>query len=172
MPLAVTHVLITIVLVDLYRHYIAKNSFSRVYVLIAGIAGLLPDADIPLNWLTNPFLNLDIHGIFTHSVIWGALFILIGALIYFSRKKKYFSFTKKQVSLFFIMIGIGWFSHVFLDCTFAGGGNIENVTWFPFNPIKFCPRFLNQTYLAGLDAFILLFWLIHEEVKHKIKDYF
>ena len=88
MPLAVTHVLITIVLIDLYRHYIAKNSFSRAYVLVAGIAGLLPDADIPLNWIISPLLNIDIHGIFTHSATWGVLFILIGGLIHFSRKKK------------------------------------------------------------------------------------
>ena len=55
MPLAVTHVLLTIIMVDLYRDYITKHKgyFTLHTVFIAGFAGLLPDIDIPLNWILN-----------------------------------------------------------------------------------------------------------------------
>lgn len=49
MPLAVTHVLLTIIAVDLFRDYFLKNKryFTIHTVFIAGIAGLLPDMDLP-----------------------------------------------------------------------------------------------------------------------------
>ena len=171
MPLAVTHVIVTIVLVDLYRHYIAKNSFSRVYVLIAGIAGLLPDADIPLSWLLSliSLKSVWIHRIYTHGIIWAILFGLIALIVYKLNKKKYFKFTKNQVSLFLLMIAVGWFMHIILDCTFSGS---ETLSFIPFYyNFNFCPKWLSQGAIAGIDAIILLLWLIHEEVKHKIKDY-
>jgi hypothetical protein len=41
MPFAVTHVLLTIILVDLFRDYVAKHKkyFTLHTILIAGIAG-------------------------------------------------------------------------------------------------------------------------------------
>ncbi len=172
MPLAVTHVILTIVLVDLYRHYVAKNSFSRVHVLIAGIAGLLPDADIPLSWFVSLFTEVPIwlHRTYTHAVIWAILFAFIATIIHFSNKKSYFAFAKKQATLFFIMIAVGWFMHVLLDCSLSGS---ETISFIPIVwNFSFCPRWLSNEVLAGLDATILLLWLIHEEVKHKIRDYF
>ena len=58
MPFAVTHVISSIILVDLYRDYVAnhKKYFTLHTVFIAGLAGLLPDIDLPLNWLLNFFL--------------------------------------------------------------------------------------------------------------------
>ncbi len=51
MPFAVTHVLLTIILVGLYRDYVTKHQkyFTLHTVFIAGFSGLLPDIDIPLN---------------------------------------------------------------------------------------------------------------------------
>ena len=47
MPYAVTHILIALIVADVIRDYVVKNKkkFTLHYVLIAGIAGLLPDAD-------------------------------------------------------------------------------------------------------------------------------
>ena len=53
MPYAVAHVILTIVIADIYRDYFAKKRFPMVYVLIAGIAGLIPDADILVSWIFN-----------------------------------------------------------------------------------------------------------------------
>ena len=47
MPYAVAHTILTIVMADIYRDYITKKKFPMIYVFIAGIAGLIPDLDIP-----------------------------------------------------------------------------------------------------------------------------
>ena len=39
MPYAVAHVILTIVIADIYRDYFAKKKFPMIYVFIAGIAG-------------------------------------------------------------------------------------------------------------------------------------
>ena len=73
MPYAVAHVILTIVVADIYRDYFAKKKFPMIYVLIAGIAGLLPDADIPAGWIFNSIFGADysFHRIYTHSLIYG-----------------------------------------------------------------------------------------------------
>jgi hypothetical protein len=44
MPLAVTHVLLTIIAIDIFRHAFKKKELIPLgYLLIGGIAGLLPD---------------------------------------------------------------------------------------------------------------------------------
>ena len=50
MPQSVTHVLISIILLSLFRDYCVKNkkTFPLHYVLIGGLAGLLPDLDVAL----------------------------------------------------------------------------------------------------------------------------
>jgi len=68
------------------------------------------------------------------------------------------------------MVSVGWLSHIVLDCTLQGN---ETISWIPLiDNFNFCPKWLTQEAITGLDAIILLFWLIHEEVKHKIKYYF
>ncbi|MEM3126460.1 MAG: metal-dependent hydrolase [Candidatus Woesearchaeota archaeon] len=165
--------ILTIVLVDLYRHYVAKNSFSRAYVLIAGIAGLLPDADVPLSWFVSFFNSTSVwlHRTYTHAVVWAALFALIAIVIHFHPKMNYFKFTRKQTTLFFAMLSVGWLMHVILDCSISGS---ETISWIPLiAQIGFCPRWITDPNVAaGLDAIILLAWLIHEETKHYIRDYF
>ena len=48
MALALTHVLLVIVLLDLFRHYVlSKKKFPRYLLVVGGIAGLLPDIDVP-----------------------------------------------------------------------------------------------------------------------------
>jgi len=53
MPTAVTHVILTIILLDLFRDYLMKNHkrYLTLHTLfIGGVAGLLPDIDILLGW--------------------------------------------------------------------------------------------------------------------------
>ena len=59
MPYAVAHVILTIVIADIYRDYFAKKRFPMIYVLIVGIAGLIPDLDIPASWLLNLIFIFD-----------------------------------------------------------------------------------------------------------------
>ena len=52
MPQAVVHVLFAIIALDLVRDYLIKDKkkFPLHYVFIGGVAGLLPDIDIPVFW--------------------------------------------------------------------------------------------------------------------------
>lgn len=170
MPYAVTHVLLTIIVIDLYRDYITKHRrfFTLHTILIGGIAGLLPDIDIPLGWALRNFgINIIVHGSFTHTP-WFAVLFLIPGLIFLNRR------DKKRAVLYFV-ISFGVLFHVSLDW-FLGGGMQEGVMWlFPFSMRAFKFHLMDRfgwTMLApGVDAIILLAWLWHEEVKHKIRDF-
>ncbi|MCK5281960.1 MAG: metal-dependent hydrolase [Nanoarchaeota archaeon] len=169
MPLAVTHVLLTIILIDLYRDYVTKHKrfFSLEIVLIGGVAGLLPDIDIPLGWIMKYFGINIVHGSVTHTP-WFALLFLIPAFIFLNRG------NRKSATLYFV-ISFGVFFHIFLDW-FLGGGMHEGVMWlYPFSMQAFKLHLTSmigwKNLPAGIDAILLLGWLWHEEVKHKIKDF-
>lgn len=172
MPLAVTHVLLTIILADLYRDYFTKHKkyFTMHTVLIAGIAGLLPDIDIPLNWILNFFgysSELLAHGGITHTLLFGIIF-LVPALIFLKKEKH-------KTAMIFFAITFGILVHLFLDY-FLGGGAYEGVMWlWPLSANAFKLHLLYKIGLsnipAALDAVILLAWLWHEEIKHKISDF-
>ena len=168
MPQAVTHVLLTIILLDLYRDYFAKNKkyFSLHTILIGGIAGLLPDIDIPLGWVLRYFGITIYHGSFTHTP-WFAMLFLIPAFIFLNRKD-----IKRAVLYFVITFGVSF--HVFLDYLLGGGMHSGVMLLFPFSYKTYRIHLLGSgsgVLPAALDAIILLLWLWHEEVKHKVKDF-
>jgi hypothetical protein len=166
MPLAVTHVLLTIILIDIYRDYIAKDkkSISLDYLLIGGIAGLLPDIDVPIYWMLSFFTpNLTwFHGTFTHLFVIPLIILFFSIFIYKKNKK---------TGILLGIIAFGYGFHIFLDFLFYGCN--MSPFWpffnFPFGGIT------GMIYIPelemGLDAFILLGWLWHEERKHKITDF-
>ena len=83
MPYAVTHILVPIVLLSLFRDfYLKKNTkkkFPLHYVLITGLGGVLPDIDL----IFSTFLNLigihnwNIHRTFTHSLFFSLFFFML-----------------------------------------------------------------------------------------------
>ena len=175
MPYAVAHVILTIVIADIYRDYIAKKRFPMIYVLIAGIAGLLPDMDIPASWVFNLVFgtNFNFHRVYTHSLFYAIVFFLISMLFLFIRKEKYkiikFVLHKQAIVIFFLAMSFGWFMHIALDCTLAADGYLNLI---PTIPLKFCPNPFSNEALVGFDAIILVLWLVHEQYRHDIKDYF
>ena len=173
MPYAVTHVLLTIILVDLFRDYFMEKTHHKRYLtlytlVIAGIGGLLPDIDMPITWLLNILgYSFDIlrHGGITHTLFFGLLFLIPGFILW--KKKQH----KKAVYFFVITFGI--FFHIFLDYL-LGGGHHYGVMWlWPLTTTRFKLHLLVETPKAfmAIDALILILWLWHEEVKHKIKDF-
>jgi len=168
MPFAVTHILSTIILVDLFRDYIAKHKkyFTLHTIFIAGLAGLLPDIDIPLNWFLN-FFGLGIqHGTITHTPLFALIFLIPGYILW--RQKKH-----KEATYFFV-ICFGILFHIFLDYLLVGGQPDGIMFLYPFSDIKFGLGLLNNVninVIAGIDAVILLIWLWHEEIRHKIIDF-
>ncbi|MBR9676775.1 hypothetical protein GOV04_01425 [Candidatus Woesearchaeota archaeon] len=162
MPNAVTHVIIAIVLVDLYRHYIANNRFGTNYIFLAGIAGLLPDIDIVLGGFQKLFTGKTFffHGGFTHII--ALPLIILTVAIFFS------VWEEKKIALALYIIAFGWTLHIALDCLILGA----YAPLFPFYSGQICPGLFTNELMPALDAIILLAWLGHEQVKHKIKDYF
>src|SRR3989344_2689089 len=110
MPQAVVHVLFTIIALDLFRDHFLKNKreLPLHYVFIGGIAGLLPDIDVPLFWVLSNFLGFNVpwfHRIFTHTFLFALIFLAI-SLIYFDLNRK--------TSKLFAVITFGVAFHIFL----------------------------------------------------------
>ncbi|MBD3155925.1 MAG: hypothetical protein GF368_04705 [Candidatus Aenigmarchaeota archaeon] len=175
MPLAVTHILVPIILVDVFRDHILKKTktITNKHVLLAGLAGLFPDIDIPIGHI---LLQRNVHRLYTHN-IWIPVLFLAFAMYFWS-------IGKKKISRYFIVMAFGFFTHLLLDGLLCG-------TIRPFYPVSnyewgmdlfgkffgtFFPRLANpdfgQLIFSSMDAVLLFFWLIHEQLGNKIKDYF
>jgi len=162
MPFAVTHILIPIILIDLFRDHFLKNKsiLPNRYILFAGLAGLLPDVDMlfPLFGMPN------LHGTVTHSIIFPIAFFILFLISY--------SFSKKKMSNIFLMLFIGFSIHILLDFSFSD----SVVLFFPLNFNRYGLNLIGSlgewyNIYAAIDAILLFFWLIHEELEHKISDY-
>lgn len=167
MPFAVTHVLLSIIAVDLYRDYFAKHKryFTLHTVFIAGFAGLLPDIDILLSLFLNLFGVEFLHRGSTHTILFGLIFLIPAIILWFNKKHK--------TAMYFFVTTFGILLHIFLDFTFSSDtGGI--MFFYPLSFAEFglnLVKGFNPILLAGIDAIILLLWLWHEEVKHKISDF-
>lgn len=173
MPLAVTHVLLTVILVDLYRDYVTKHKklFTLWTLFVAGVAGLLPDIDIPIKFILSN-LGLAVpelfqHGGFTHTPFFGLMF-LVPALILWSMKKN-------KLAIMFVVVTFGVLFHTVLDYTLGGGDESGLMLLYPFSEERIkMGVLLGDEFFASvtaIDAIILLGWLFHEERKHKIRDF-
>lgn len=178
MPQAVTHVLIAIILLDIIRDYVLKpkhrNKFPMHYLIIAGVAALLPDIDIVVYWFMNLVLGTtlsEVHRTFTHALFFPLLFVLLGFL-FWNFKSKFFEKHKMKLHTTFFIIAFGILIHLLLDFLLSG-------YIMPFYPLSYVSYGLNlvkltpwpDTVLPALDAILLLGWLTHEEIKHKISDF-
>jgi len=164
MPLAVTHVLVTIVLLDIFRDYIFKDKkkIPLFYIFLGGFAGLLPDIDIPIFWFLKYVLGLSIdsfHRVFLTS-IFIPLILLILAYIFHKKNEK--------ASILLSIFSFGITMHILLDFLIIG-------YVFPLYPISSVAVGLNlipsQEIINGMDAILLLGWLWYISVKRKIKDF-
>jgi len=163
MALAVTHVILTILILDLFRHYIfGLKKFPRYLLVVGGIAGLFPDIDILITWIYNFFTSsqVNFHGTFTHSLLWPLLFLIIGLFSHYQKNLKW--------AKIFYVISASWIFHLILDCAFGG---YKEYLW-PFFIFNFCPQWGIEKYAISIDAIILVVWLVHEEMHKMIKDYY
>lgn len=163
MAYAVTHIILTIVILDLFRHYLfGKQKFPRYLLVIGGIAGLLPDIDVPFTWLYNLFTTTQVnfHGMFTHSIIFPLVIVAVGVILHAMKNMKWAKIS--------YVIAAGWFLHLILDCLYGG---YTTLIWPLGIATNFCPQWGLGSYAPGIDAIILVVWLVHEEVHNKIKDY-
>ena len=177
MPFAVTHVITAIIVVGLYRDFFAKKKFATSFVVFAGLAGLLPDADLALGWILNGSSGgsigvESIHRLFTHSLIWAILLAGLAIVMHFVLTKKLYKIlnhkiSKQSIILLLAILSAGWLIHIGLDCAFASS---EELTLVPGTPLT-CPSGISNLSLQSFDAILLLGWLFWEQHKHRIIDY-
>ena len=164
MALAVTHVILTIVALDIFRHYVfGLKKFPRYLLVIGGIAGLFPDIDIPLGWIIS-FISgssISFHGHYTHTIFWPLLLVGVAGILHYKQNLKW--------ARIFYVISAGWFLHLPLDCLHGG---YSSFLWpLAINTKAWCPQWSINAYRHGIEAIILVVWLVHEELRKKIKDY-
>lgn len=175
MPYAVTHILVALIVADIIRDYVVKNKkkFPLHYVLIAGISGLLPDLDTIAYWFLNMLYGIPsslVHRLYSHNLTIALIFLLLGFLT-IKIKNIHFSRHKLKLSIIFYMIALGYFIHLILDYFLSG----KIMPLFPFSTLKVGLELtsgrLGDSILQGIDAILLVLWLVHEEVKHRISDF-
>ena len=177
MPHAVTHVLIVIILLELYRDYFVKNkrAFPIHYVLIGGIAGLLPDLDIAVYYFLSFFGYTlgEVHRTFSHNLFVPLVFVA-AAVPFWKFKNKELGERHLKLRNIFLIIAFGIFMHLVLDSTLAG----FIMPFYPFstyylglNIIGLAPQAWHESILPSIDAAILVLWLIHIERRHKISGF-
>lgn len=167
MPYAVVHMLVPMILIDILRHNVLKirDKLPNRYILIAGLAGLLPDIDILFAFLFPGFIS---HRGITHTV-WVPLALL---LIFMTLQ-----YIKKHNSAkIFLMCSIGTASHVILDFVTAGSMKL----FYPLTNASFSvnliPTILPNIEVifvyAALDAILLFAWAIRMVLRRRIQDIF
>lgn len=180
MPYAVTHILIAVIIVELFRKYIIKSNkkFPRYYILFAAIGGLIPDLDIAFFYVLYffGFTFEQIHRTFMHSIIIPLGLFLIGLFVLKAGVKLPF-INKRHINLstiFFIFAG-GSFVHLLLDLVLGSKFPILYpliLTDFGLDLLKKFPAELRELIAPTLDGILLLFWIIWMQFKLKIDDYF
>jgi len=180
MPYATTHILIAIILIELFREYVIKNNykFPRYYILIAAIGGILPDLDVGAYYLLYffGFSFEQVHRTFLHSLFFPLILFLIGIFIYYTGIKN--SEIRKRhlkLSTIFFILSAGSLLHLILDAVFWG----QIVPFYPlmnysigFNLVEFFPEGFRSTIAPVIDAILMMFWLFWMEFKLKISNYF
>lgn len=177
MPQAVTHVLIVLILLELYRDYFVKNkkAFPIHYVLIGGVAGLLPDLDIAVFYLLSffGFTIQEVHRTFSHNIFVPLLFVAI-AVPFWKFKNKELGERHLKLRNIFLVIAFGILMHLILDSIVSG----YVMPLYPFstfsfglNLLQYAPSAWRSTIEPSLDAAFLVLWLIRIEVRHKISSF-
>jgi membrane-bound metal-dependent hydrolase YbcI (DUF457 family) len=179
MPHAITHFLIPAILIALFRDFYLRKkdrrNFPLHYVLIGGLAGLLPDLDIAIYYLLSFFgvaIN-EVHRTFSHNLFVPLIFLILG-FIFIGIRNRELGKHKLKLSTIFFILAFGVLIHLILDATIAG--NI-----MPFYPlsnfglgldlINKLPSQFKTTIVPVLDAVLLISWMIYLELKHRISDF-
>jgi membrane-bound metal-dependent hydrolase YbcI (DUF457 family) len=176
MPHAVTHVLIVLILLELYRDYFSnKKTFPLHYVLIGGLAGLLPDLDIAVYYALSSFgvTMSEMHRTFSHNIFFPLLFVVL-AIPFWNFKNKELGEKHLKLRNIFLVIAFGIFMHLVLDYLIIG--NV--MPFWPFsnhaiglNLVGLAPLAWQESIVPSLDAAILILWLIDIERRHKISSF-
>ncbi len=191
MAYPVTHILVPMILLDLYRRYIysqnSKKKFSYWWVLLAGFAGAAPDFDILISVALGlgRLSVLNYHRAFSHSFLFVIPFLLAGLVFFYYRKhyiktrKKTFATQKtatllKNIYFTLFILSFAVSSHILLDFV-----NSHTRIFYPL--VTNLPQINilggSEDAWATLDAVMLCLWLVldqrvFEPVLNKINAFF
>lgn len=177
MPQAVTHFLIPVIFLELFRHFFIKDkkSFPIHYVFIGGLAGLLPDIDIAFYYILSFFgyTIQEIHRTFSHNLFVPLFFVVLAGVSYKFKNKELGQHHLKLRNIF-LVIAFGVFIHLFLDAIVQG----SIMPFYPIfsltiglNLINLFPSPWHNTIIPTLDAVFLIIWVVSLEVRHKISRF-
>jgi len=177
MPQAITHFLIPVILLELYREFFIRNkkSFPIHYVFIGGLAGLIPDIDIAVYYFLSffGFTIQEVHRTFSHNLFVPLAFVLLGLFFLKFKNKELGGHHLKLKNIFFV-IAFGIFIHLLIDAIISGMimpfYPLSNLT-IGLNLVNFLPSPWHSTILPTLDAVLLILWMIYLEIKHKISEF-
>jgi membrane-bound metal-dependent hydrolase YbcI (DUF457 family) len=181
MPQAATHILAPLVGGSIVRDYFVKKKdkkkFPLHYILILGIAGIIPDLDVALFWVLSFFgfgLN-QVHRTFLHTIYIPLIFFIFGLIFYgLKANLKGLGKHKLRLDIIFFMISLGCLIHLILDALLAGYIRpLYPLSDFAFglDVFSYLPKQLIPLAAPCLDAGLLIIWLIYLEWKHKISDF-
>lgn len=179
MAYAVTHMIMAIIAIELFRKLFVKNNkiFPRYYILIAAIAGLIPDLDIAAYYILYFFgFGLEqVHRTFMHSIFIPLGLFLIGMFFYTTGiKHQELRKHRMKISTIFFIFAAGTMIHLTLDMIY---GHIPPL--YPYIKtnigldllFKF-PKTLQELIPATIDGLLFLGWLMWMQFKLKIDNYF
>lgn len=167
MPAAVTHVIVAIVFVDLFRKLVLKKkNFPLYLILIVGIAGLLPDLDILFYWFLETLAGVqinEVHRLFSHTLVIPFIALVIAMSVW--------TFWRKFGHVLFAFSS-GYTIHLILDSVLSG----KMALLYPLTKETFGLNLIpwetySATFYLGLDAIILILWLVYEYFSKNVKDY-
>ena len=159
----VTHVLVPMILLEVYRRYISKKSFPYWMVLLGGLFGALPDFDIVIGYGWNALTGHHtwMHRMFSHSLLLVLMSLAAGLVFYLGYRNRWWK-RKKWITYTYTILFIASFAvftHVMLDCI----NGFQYIFW----PLSFscsCPNWIPDPKTAMvLDGVMLVLWLLLDE---------
>ncbi|HRZ85610.1 MAG TPA: metal-dependent hydrolase [Candidatus Paceibacterota bacterium] len=179
MAYAVTHILIPIILIAIYRDFFYfkkhKKKFSIHYVYFAGFGGIIPDIDILFDLVISNFgfSYESIHRTFTHSLFIPLIFIFLYFILK-DYKVEMLGKHKLKLSNIFLALALGTIIHIILDILLKGYVLLLSpfsMQEFGLNLINYLPSDIGWMALPIIDWLLLIFFLAYLEIKHKISDF-
>ena len=179
MPYAITHILVAVILIELFREYFIKDykKFPRYYILIAAIGAILPDIDIVFYYLLYFFgFTLEqIHRTFFHTLFIPLIFLLAGIFV-FKIKIKNPQLEKRHMHLSTILFifAAGSLLHLILDGLVGKVIPLYPLSNFSINLdiLSLFPESWKDLILPTIDALLLFFWIFWMEFVLKRRNYF
>jgi membrane-bound metal-dependent hydrolase YbcI (DUF457 family) len=155
MAFAATHILATIIVIEIFRKYFPKikRRIPLNHVYIASIFSFVPDFDFIIYWFIKKITTIVImHKTYSHTIIIPMAILAASFIV--------FQYNKKWGRLVFLC-SLAYFGHLFIDYltswpfAYLWPFKIKNYS-FQLIPAAFKTLF----WWAALDAVFLIVWLI------------